>query len=206
MRHKLVRAGVFVAAAAPFLWLLYLAVSNALGPDPARDVMHFTGEWSLRLLAITLSLSPLRQLGLWRYPFRFRRMLGLYAFFYASIHLVGFAQLYVGWNGAILLEELLERPYISAGFAAWLLMLPLAVTSTRGWQRRLGPRWLKLHRLVYGAAIAGCLHLLWQARSDLGEALVYGAFFAVLLGWRGWRHFGPGAAGKRPLSGGAGNA
>jgi sulfoxide reductase heme-binding subunit YedZ len=168
--------------------------------------MHFTGEWSLRLLAITLCLSPLRQLGIWRYPFRFRRMLGLYTFFYATVHLVGFAQLYVGWDGAILLEELVERPYITAGFAAWVLMMPLAVTSTRGWQRRLGRRWLTLHRLVYGAAVAGCLHLLWQARSDLGEALVYGAIFAILLGWRGWRRLGPGTPGKRPLSPGAESA
>ena len=203
MLQKLVRAGVFVTAAAPFLWLVYVAATNQLGPDPARDVMHFTGEWSLRLLAITLCLSPLRQLGIWRYPFRFRRMLGLYTFFYATVHLVGFAQLYVGWDGAILLEELVERPYIAAGFAAWVLMLPLAATSTRGWQRRLGRNWLKLHRLVYVASLAGCLHLLWQARSDLGEALVYGAIFAVLLGWRGWRHLGSSAAGKRPLSPGA---
>ena len=127
MPQKLARAGVFITAALPFLWLVYVAATSQLGPDPARDVMHFTGEWSLRMLAITLCLSPLRQLGLWRYPFRFRRMLGLYAFFYATIHLVGFAQLYVGWDGAILLEELLERPYITAGFAAWVLMLPLAL-------------------------------------------------------------------------------
>ena len=206
MLKKLVRAGVFVTAAAPFLWLVYVAATNQLGPDPARDVMHFTGEWSLRLLAITLCLSPLRQLGIWRYPFRFRRMLGLYTFFYATVHLVGFAQLYVGWDGAVLLEELVERPYIAAGFAAWVLMLPLAATSTRGWQRRLGRNWLKLHRLVYGASLAGCLHLLWQARSDLGEALVYGAIFAVLLGWRGWRHLGSSAPGKRPLSPGAESA
>ena len=206
MRLKLVRVGVFAAAAAPFLRLVSVAATNQLGPDPARDVMHFTGEWSLRLLAITLCLSPLRQLGLWRYPFRFRRMLGLYTFFYATVHLVGFAQLYVGWDEAILLEELVERPYIAAGFAAWVLMLPLAVTSTRGWQRRLGRNWLKVHRLVYGAAIAGCLHLLWQARSDLGEALVYGAIFAILLGWRGWRRLWPGTPGKRPLSPGAESA
>jgi sulfoxide reductase heme-binding subunit YedZ len=206
MQHKLVRAGVFVAAAAPFLWLVYLAASNQLGPDPARDVLHFTGEWSLRLLAITLCLSPLRQSGIWRYPFRFRRMLGLYAFYYATIHLVGFAQLYVDWDGGILIEELVERPYITAGFAAWVLMLPLAVTSTRGWQRRLGRRWVSLHRLVYAAALAGCLHLLWQARSDIGEALVYGAIFALLLGWRIWRQFGPSESGKSPLSGGVGRA
>ena len=189
MQATLIRSLVFLAAASPFHWLVFAAVTNQLGPDPARDVMHFTGEWSLRLLAVTLCLSPLRQFGLWRYPFRFRRMLGLFAFFYGTVHLVGFGQLYIGWDSAILIEELVERPYITAGFAAWLMMLPLAVTSTRGWQRRLGKRWLRLHQLVYVAAIAGSLHLLWQARSDVGEALVYGVLFLVLLGWRGWRYF-----------------
>ncbi len=205
MQAKLIRAGVFLLALAPFLWLVYLVSTGQLGPDPARDVMHFTGEWSLRLLAITLCLSPLRKTGLWGYPFRFRRLLGLYAFFYATVHLVGFAQLYVGWDAAILIEELVERPYITAGFAAWVLMLPLAITSTRGWQRRLGQRWLKLHRLVYVAAIAGCFHLLWQARSDIGEALVYGVIFALLLAWRGWRYLRSSVPGKSPLSGGAGS-
>ena len=206
MQAKLVRALVFLIAAAPFLWLVYAAAGNHLGPDPARDVMHFSGEWSLRLLAITLCLSPLRQLGIWSYPFRFRRMLGLFAFFYATLHLVGFGQLYIGWSGSILVEELVERPYITAGFAAWVLMLPLAVTSTRGWQRRLGRRWIRLHHLVYPAAVAGCLHLLWQARSDVGEPLVYGLVFAALLGWRGWRFLDRRSAAKPASPGPAGGA
>ncbi len=148
--------------------------------------MHSTGEWSLRLLAITLLVSPLRRWSGRSVFLKFRRMLGLYAFFYACIHLASFGHFYVGWTLPILLEELIERPYITAGFLAWLLMLPLALTSTRRMQRRLGRNWLYLHRLIYPAAVISCLHLLWQARSDIGEALAYALVFAGLLGWRLW--------------------
>ena len=146
--------------------------------------MHVTGEWALRLLALTLLVSPLRALTGWTRPLKFRRMLGLYTFFYGCVHLLSFLQFYIGWLPAALTEELVERPYILMGFAAWILMLPLAVTSNRVMQRRLGRSWLRLHRLVYPAAILACLHLLWQARSDIGEALFYIGIFAVLLGWR----------------------
>jgi sulfoxide reductase heme-binding subunit YedZ len=151
--------------------------------------MHSSGEWTLRMLVLTLLISPLRQWTGWPVLFRLRRMLGLYAFFYCCIHLLSFCQFYTGWAPAALLEELLERPYITAGFFAWLLMVPLAMTSTRAMQRRLGRRWVRLHRAIYPAAVLGCVHLVWQARSDIGEALVYSAIVAVLLGWR-VRRFG----------------
>jgi sulfoxide reductase heme-binding subunit YedZ len=111
-------------------------------------------------------------------------MLGLYAFFYACVHFLTFLQFYIGWIPGSLVEELAERPYITLGFAAWVLMLLLAATSTRGMQRRLRANWQRLHRLVYPAAVLGCLHLLWQARSDIGEALIYLIIFAALLVWR----------------------
>lgn len=187
MKEGAIRAGVFAICLLPFLVLAYAALANTLGPDPAEAIMHQSGEWSLRLLAITLLVSPLRQLTGWGRPLRYRRMLGLFAFFYVCIHLMSFGQFYVGWDAAILVEELAERPYITAGFAAWLMMVPLTITSTRNWQRRLGRRWSALHRLIYPAALAACFHLLWQARSDVGEALVYIALFAALLGWRLWR-------------------
>jgi sulfoxide reductase heme-binding subunit YedZ len=146
--------------------------------------MHITGEWSLRLLALTLLVSPLRKWSGWAPWMKLRRMLGLYAFFYACLHLLTFLQLFIGWTPARIWEELAERPYITAGFAAWLMLLPLALTSTKRIQRRMRRRWLQLHRLIYSTAVAACLHLLWQARSDIGEALVYIAIFALLLGWR----------------------
>ena len=182
--ERVIRGGVFSLALLPFIWVVYAAATGGLGPDPAEVLMHVTGEWALRLLALTLLVSPLRAWTGWSLLLKLRRMLGLYAFFYGCIHLLSFLQFYVGWTPAGLLEELVERPYITMGFLAWLLMLPLAITSTRGMQRRLRRNWLRLHRLVYPAGILACLHLLWQARSDIGEALFYIGIFAVLLGWR----------------------
>ena len=183
-----VRVGVFVLCLLPLVWLVYGAFANTLGPDPAEVVMRETGEWALRILALTLLVSPLRKWTGWPVVMKLRRMLGLYAFFYGCVHLLAFLQFFIGWSVTPLLEEIVERPYITVGFAAWCLMLPLAITSTRGMQRRLRRNWLRLHRLVYPAAGLACLHLLWQARSDVGEALVYIAIFTALLGWRVWRY------------------
>lgn len=179
----LVRAVVFLAALAPFLLLVWQVATNRLGPDPAEHLMHTTGEWALRFLAVVLVARPAAQWG-WSRLFLYRRMLGLFVFFYASLHLLVFAQVYIGWSGAILLEELSERPYVVVGFTAWLLLIPLAITSTNGWRRRLRQNWRRLHQLIYPVAILGWLHLLWLSRSDIGDAVVYGLVFAVLLGWR----------------------
>lgn len=184
MTDRPLRLAVFLLCLVPFSWLLYGATSGSLGADPAETIMHVSGEWSLRFIVLTLLVSPLRQWSGWRWVFRLRRMLGLYAFFYACVHLACFGHFYVGWTLAVLLEELRERPYITAGFGAWLLMLPLAITSTRAMQRRLGRNWVRLHRAVYIAAVLACCHLLWQARSDIGEALAYTLVIGVLLGWR----------------------
>jgi sulfoxide reductase heme-binding subunit YedZ len=182
--QRWVKVCAFVLCLLPFVWLFYSATVDRLGPDPAKVVMLFTGEWSLRLLAATLLISPLRAWTGWSLVMQLRRMLGLFAFFYGCIHFVAFLQLYIGWDVAVLSEELAERPYVTLGFSAWLLMLPLAVTSTRYMQRRLRRNWQRLHRLVYPAAVLACLHLLWQARSDVGEAIFYIAIVAALLGWR----------------------
>jgi sulfoxide reductase heme-binding subunit YedZ len=182
--HRSIKPLVFGAGLLPLGWLIYAAATGGLGPDPAEVIMHVSGEWGLRLLALTLALPLLRQLLDKPWPMRLRRMLGLFAFFYACLHLASFAHFYIGWSGALLLEEVVERPYITAGFLAWLLLLPLAVTSTRGMQRRLGKRWRQLHRLVYPAAVLACVHLVWQVRSDAAEALVYALIFGLLLGWR----------------------
>ncbi|TGD71634.1 sulfoxide reductase heme-binding subunit YedZ [Mangrovimicrobium sediminis] len=168
----------------PFAWLLYGAFAGGLGPDPAKTVILQTGEWALRFLLLTLAVSPLRRISGWYWPMRLRRMLGLFAFFYACVHLASFCQFYTGWDAGRLLEELAERPYITVGALAWVLLLPLAITSTHAMQRRLGRNWRRLHRLVYPALLLACVHLAWQVRSDYGEALVYGVFAALLLGYR----------------------
>ena len=189
MQERSIRAGFFVLCLTPFLLLLYAALTNGLGPDPAEQIMHVTGEWSLRCLALTLLATPLRVWTGSSLPLKLRRMVGLYAFFYACMHLITFLQFFTGWSVDALLEEIVERPYISAGFFAWLIMLPLMLTSTRKIQRWMGRRWVKLHQLVYVAAIFACAHLLWQARSDIGEALVYSAVFLLLLAWRVRRRY-----------------
>ena len=167
----------------PLAQLFLQLASGELGPDPAKRLMQGTGEWGLRGLAIVLLAAPLAQRG-WRGLFRYRRVLGLSLYLYVSLHLLLFAQVYVGWSGALLAEELKERPYVFVGFSAWLAMLPLALTSTDRARRWLGRRWKQLHRLIYPATVLAWLHLFWLARSDVGEALVYAAVFAALLSWR----------------------
>ena len=167
----------------PLAQLSFQLASGDLGPDPAKRLMQGTGEWGLRGLAIVLLAAPLAQRG-WRGLFRYRRVLGLSLFLYVSLHLLLFAQVYVGWSRALLVEELKERPYVLVGFSAWLALLPLALTSTDRARRSLSRRWRQLHRLIYPATVLAWLHLFWLARSDVGEALVYGVVFAALLLWR----------------------
>ena len=181
---------VHAAALAPATWLgwqvyeVWRTGSDALGADPVAEIEHRTGLWALRLLLLTLAVSPLRQLTGQAVLLRFRRMLGLYAFFYASLHLAAYLVLDLGGYWAQLFEEIAKRPYITVGFAAWLLLVPLAVTSTRGWMRRLGRRWGQLHRLVYAIAVLAVLHFWWLVKSDVREPALYAAIAAVLLGWR----------------------
>lgn len=178
------RGAIFVLCLLPFSYVVYGAVSGTLGPDPAEVIMHSTGEWGARFLLLCLLVSPVRKWTGWATIMKLRRMLGLYAFFYGCIHLATFAHFYVGWTLSIVIEELVERPYITMGFSAWLLMLPLALTSNRAMQRKLRKNWQRLHRFVYPAAVLVCFHILWQARSDVGEALIYILLFAWMLIWR----------------------
>ena len=175
---------VFALCLLPLITLIVAIVGDKLGPDPAQALMHETGEWAARLLILTLLVTPLRVYTAWRWLLPLRRMLGLYCFFYGSLHLLLFSHFYLGWAGDRLFEELIERPYITAGFAAWSLMVPLALTSNRAMMRKLRRNWQRLHTLIYPTAVLVSLHYLWQARSDIGEPLVYGAVFALLLGWR----------------------
>jgi sulfoxide reductase heme-binding subunit YedZ len=174
---------LFGVALSPFCWLVWSVIQNTLGPDPAEALMHTTGEWALRFLVVVLMARPFSQWG-WPVLFRARRMFGLFVAFYASLHLLVFAQVYVGWSGAILAEELAERPYVVAGFGAWLLLLPLSVTSLHSVRRRMGRYWRSLHRAVYLIALLATLHVLWLSRSDVGDALLYALVFGALLAWR----------------------
>jgi len=158
--------------------------TNALGADPVAAVEHETGLWALRLLLLTLAITPLRRLTGQPVLLQFRRMLGLYAFFYACLHLAAYVVLDLGGYWAQLFEDIAKRPYITVGFLGWLLLVPLAVTSTRGWMRRLGRRWGQLHRAVYAIGVLAVLHFWWLVKSDIREPAVYAAILALLLGWR----------------------
>ena len=165
----------------------YLTGSGGLGADPVAAIEHFLGLWALRLLMVTLAITPLRQLTGQAVLLRFRRMLGLYVFFYATLHLSAYLVLDLRGYWTQIFEEIAKRPYITVGFAAWLLLVPLALTSTKAAIRRLGRNWARLHKLVYVIAALAVLHFWWLVKSDIREPALYAGILAVLLGWRLWK-------------------
>jgi sulfoxide reductase heme-binding subunit YedZ len=184
------------------VWQVYTGSDiDALGADPVADIEHRLGTWALRFLLATLAVTPLRQLTGQPVLLRFRRMLGLYAFAYASLHLLAYLALDLGGYWTQVFDDIAKRPYITVGFAAWLLLVPLAVTSTQGWMRRLGRAWARLHRLVYAIAVLAVLHFWWIVKSDWREPLLYAAILACLLGWRLWKRLSRrrGATARAPV-------
>ena len=209
-----VKTAVHLAALTPLailawqFWDVYNAGSDALGADPVAEIEHRLGLWALRFLMIALAITPLRQLTGQAVLIRFRRMLGLYAFAYATLHFSAYLFLDLRNYWTQIFEEIAKRPYITVGFAAWLLLLPLAITSTKGWIKRLGRNWGRLHKLVYLIGALAVLHFWWLVKSDIREPLLYAAILTVLLGWRAWkwvrrrmldgRHQGVHRAAERP--------
>lgn len=175
---------VFALCLVPTAVLIYSGFSGALGANPLETITHETGQWALRLLLITLAVTPLREVFGWNRLIQFRRMLGLFAFFYLCLHLSTYVVFDHFFDLRGIVEDVLERPYITLGMSAFLLLLPLAVTSTNGWIRRLGRNWQRLHRLVYLAAIVAVAHFLWLVKADLREPLIYAAILAALLTFR----------------------
>lgn len=169
------------AALVPFAWLVHDILRDGLGADPVQEITHRSGDWALRLLLVALAITPLRRITGWNVLARFRRLLGLYAFFYATLHLTTFVVLDLGGYWAQLLEDVVERPYITVGFTAWLGLLALALTSTQAAMRRLGRAWVRLHRIVYGIGVLAVLHFLWLVKTDVREPLWYAAILALLL-------------------------
>jgi sulfoxide reductase heme-binding subunit YedZ len=199
---------VFLASLAPFFWILWAGLTGNLSANPLSDVTNETGVWTLRFICITLAITPLRKLSRWNAAIRFRRMAGLFAFFYGTLHFLTYviADRFAGldfpdgmlaWSTARNLvrsvgADIYKRPFITVGFTAWMTMVPLAVTSTAGMIRRLGGRrWNVLHRLVYLTAVLGVLHYWWLVKADVRRPLTYGAVVGILLGarvyWARWR-------------------
>lgn len=184
---RLTKPALFVLCLGPALWLL-LGIFDLggaeLGANPVETIQDTLGKWGLRMLLITLAVTPMRRLTGWAWLVRYRRMLGLFAFCYVLLHFLTYLALDLGLDFAHITEDILERPFITIGMLALILLLPLAATSTQGMMRRLGRRWQKLHRLVYLIAILGVWHFYWQVKLDTLEPLVYALILAVLLGYR----------------------
>lgn len=175
------KAAVVLLACVPLAWLVFDAAIDDLGANPVETVLHRTGDWALRLLLLTLAVTPVRRWTGWPWLFPFRRLLGLLAFGYALLHGLTYVALDRGLLWDELVADLLERPYVTAGFTALVLMVPLALTSTRAMMRRLGRRWQRLHRLVYAIGVLAVLHFLWSSKLDRLEPLIYAGILALLL-------------------------
>jgi sulfoxide reductase heme-binding subunit YedZ len=188
--RRYVKPALFVVCALPFARLLLGAFGLAgvdLGTNPVETVQDVTGNWGLRFLLITLAVTPLRDWFDAPRLIQLRRMLGLYAFFYVLMHFLTWLFLDQGLNWSILLEDIAKRPFITIGFLALLMLLPLAATSTNAMMRRLGKRWKTLHRLIYPIALLGVWHFWWQVKADIREPLIYLTLTVALLGWRVWK-------------------
>ena len=173
----------------PFCLLVWDSVTGGLSVNPVEDITHRTGDWALRCILVALAVTPVRWISGWNPIIRYRRMVGLLAFFYASLHFSTYIVFDHFFDVSSIFEDVAERKYVTAGFVGFVLMLPLAITSTQGWIRRLGKRWSLLHRLIYVVAIAGVVHFLWLVKLENSEPLVYAAVLAVLLGSRLIRHY-----------------
>ena len=178
---------VFLLCLLPVVHLLAGAFSIAgqsLGANPIEELLHALGRWGLKILLLTLAITPLRRWTGWNWLIRFRRMLGLFAFFYIVLHFLVYAILDQGLDIEAIVEDVIKRPYITLGMAGLLMLIPLAVTSTKGMMRRLGKRWQKLHRLVYAIAVVAVWHFYWQVKLDTLEPILYALVLAGLLGVR----------------------
>ena len=184
---KVLKPVAFLLCLGPVSWLIWAIFNDALSANPIDDITDLTGRWTLRFLLITLSVSPIRHLTGWNRAIRFRLMFGLFAFFYGLLHFTTYLALDRGFRFSEIGTDIGKRPYITVGFTGFVLMLPLAMTSTKKWIGRLGGRrWQLLHRAIYVSAIAGVIHYLWLVKLDIKYPIRYGVLLSVLLGFRLW--------------------
>ena len=186
--QRLQKPLVFALCLGPFLWLLGRFLTDNLSVNPIEDITLTTGIWALRFLVFTLAVTPIRRLTGWNRIIQYRRMLGLFAFFYASLHFLTYLVLDQYFDVDAIFADVAKRRFITVGFIAFLSMVPLAITSTKGWIRRLGKRWQVLHRLVYLSAVCGAVHYLWKVKVIAGSPVRYAVAIGVLLAFRlAWR-------------------
>jgi sulfoxide reductase heme-binding subunit YedZ len=185
LTSKWTKVAIFLICLIPFADLVWRSIHSELGANPVEFLQHATGDWTLRFLIFTLCITPLRKLFNLPDLIRFRRMLGLFAFSYVCLHFITYLGPDQQFDLAGMWKDVVKRPFITVGFTAFVLLIPLAITSTAGWIRRLGgKRWQMLHRSIYFAAVLGVIHYYWLVKSDVREPLFYGALVAILLLWR----------------------
>ena len=178
---SLLKPSIFVLSAAPFLLITYKIFFNKLGPEPVKEITHFTGEWTLIFICLTLSMSPLKRFTSLIFWIKIRRMLGLFVFFYATLHLLTYVVIdyRLDWNQ--ITDDVIKKKYVFVGFAAWLLLIPLAITSSQKMITLLKQNWKRLHRLIYAIAILGSLHFIWLSKTIYFKPLIYFIIITILL-------------------------
>ena len=185
LSSKWTKVVVFLLCLVPLAWIAWKFQHDKLGVNPIRELEIETGLWTLRMLAITLAVTPVRRALRWNWLVKYRRMLGLFAFFYVSLHFLTYLGPDQSFDLSGMWKDVAKRPFITMGFAAFVLLIPLAMTSTAGWIRRLGgKRWQLLHRSIYVAAVCGVIHYYWLVKSDVRKPVFYGALVGILLLWR----------------------
>ena len=175
---------IFILSTIPFLFITYKIFFNKLGPEPVKEITHFTGEWTLIFICLTLSMSPLQKFTNLNYWIKIRRMLGLFVFFYASLHLLTYIGIDYRFSWQPIFDDVVKKKYIFVGFAAWVLLIPLTITSSQKMIILLKQNWKKLHRLIYVIAILGSLHFIWLSKTIYFKPLIYFVLITVLLALR----------------------
>ena len=181
---RYLKPGVFTLSTIPFILILYRIFFNKLGPEPVKEITNFTGEWTLIFICLTLSMSPLKKITNLIFFINLRRMLGLFVFFYATLHLLTYVGIDYRFNFSPIIDDVLKKKYIFIGFSAWLLLIPLTITSSQKMIRRLKDKWKKIHRLIYVIAIFGSLHYIWLSKTIFFKPIIYSLIIILLLLFR----------------------
>ena len=184
INQRYLKIVIFILSLMPIFFIIYQIITNQLGPEPIKDITHHTGKWTLYFIVITLAMTPLKKITNLNIWINYRRMFGLFIFFYASVHLMTYVGLDYRFDLASIGDDIIKKKYIFIGFSAWLLLIPLAVTSNKRMMKILKDKWKKLHQLIYLISLFGSIHYLWLVKRDLTEPLIFLAVILILLAFR----------------------
>jgi|TARA_B110000967_G_scaffold33643_1_gene32338 sulfoxide reductase heme-binding subunit YedZ len=184
INQKYLKVVIFTLSLVPIFFIVYQIVTNQLGPEPIKDITHHTGKWTLYFIVLTLAMTPLKKITKLNIWINYRRMFGLFIFFYASLHLMTYVGLDYRFDLSSIGDDIIKKKYIFIGFSAWLLLIPLAITSNKKMIKILKDKWKKLHRLIYLISLFGSVHYLWLVKRDLTEPLIFLTIIIILLAFR----------------------